>query len=354
VTKDNLLVRAQEGTPVIDGNTATFVWQGERPPQLIGDWTHWEHRTPVDLSRVAPGVWAHTLALPGDAYLEYVFWQDGERVADPLNLRTTPNGFGHDNHYFYMRGAAPTPLTRRRRNVPHGTVTRHILEQDFYLVGRRRPVYLYQPPTPDPTPLLVVLDGQDYRRRAKLVHIVDNLIAQERIPPIALAMIHHGGQARGIEYACSDAHLAILIDFLLPLAQKELNLLDPQAHPGAYGILGASMGGLMAFYASLRAPQVFGRVLSQSAACDQDYVLWDLIRHGPTRPLTIWMDVGRYEWLLDANRRLHALLREKGYDVTYREYNGGHNSASWRDDLWRGLEVVFGMETTDESSAARW
>jgi enterochelin esterase family protein len=36
-----------------------------------------------------------------------------------------------------------------------------------------------------------------------------------------------------------------------------------------------------------------------------------------------------------------ALLQSRGYDVAYREYNAGHNYAAWRDDLWRGLEVLF-------------
>ena len=53
------------------------------------------------------------------------------------------------------------------------------------------------------------------------------------------------------------------------------------------------------------------------------------------------MDVGRYEWLLESNRRLHALLVERGYDVTYREYNGGHNYPAWRDDVWRGSGGAF-------------
>jgi enterochelin esterase family protein len=39
---------------------------------------------------------------------------------------------------------------------------------------------------------------------------------------------------------------------------------------------------------------------------------------------------------------MHALLEEKGYHLTYREYPGGHNYTAWRDDLWLGLEALFG------------
>ena len=53
----------------------------------------------------------------------------------------------------------------------------------------------------------------------------------------------------------------------------------------------------------------------------------------PVPPLSIWMRAGCYEWLLDCNRRLHALLVEKGYDVVYGEYHGGHYCPSWRDNV---------------------
>jgi enterochelin esterase-like enzyme len=45
--------------------------------------------------------------------------------------------------------------------------------------------------------------------------------------------------------------------------------------------------------------------------------------------------------LLQSNRKMHKLLEQKGYEVTYREYNGGHNYTSWRDDLWCGLVHWF-------------
>jgi len=342
---ETLLDQALQGNPVIEGNRATFVWSGDQSPQLIGDMTDWESGIPIDLTQVSPGVWAHTLTLPQDAYIEYAFWDGQQRIADPLNGNRTPDGIGHENHFFYMPGARATKLTQRRHGVPRGTITRHVIENDFLLASRKRTVALYQPPTAEPCPLLVVLDGQDYRRRAKITNIVDNLIAEGRIRPIALAMPYHGRQARGVEYACSEATLGFLMHDLLRLAGEELNLVDIGAHPGAYGILGASMGGLMALYTGLRAPEIFGRVLSQSGAFamgEHDGVVFDLVRHGPIPPLRIWLNAGRYEWLLDCNRRMHKLLAEKGYDVVYREYNGGHNYPSWRDNVGRGLETLFG------------
>jgi enterochelin esterase family protein len=56
------------------------------------------------------------------------------------------------------------------------------------------------------------------------------------------------------------------------------------------------------------------------------------------------MDVGRYEWLLHSNRRMHERLTRRGYAVSYREYAGAHNYTVWRSDVVRGLEEMFAGE----------
>jgi enterochelin esterase family protein len=45
--------------------------------------------------------------------------------------------------------------------------------------------------------------------------------------------------------------------------------------------------------------------------------------------------------LLEDNQNMHALVQEKGYNVTYREFVAGHNFTAWRNDVWRGLEAMF-------------
>jgi enterochelin esterase family protein len=295
--------------------------------------------------------------LPRDAYVEYGYAHDRWHGTDPLNPRTVSNGLGAQNSYFYMPDAAPAPWTNRERGRPHGGLTRHVVHADHVFVGSTREVYLYQPPVSDPYPLLVVLDGPDYLRRSGLARMVDNLIAHGRIRPLGLAMVANGGQARYVEYACNDATVGFLRSVIVPLARAQLNLVDLEAQPGAFGVLGASMGGLCALYTALRLPAMFGRVISQSGAfalgsLRREPVVFDLVRNLPHQPLSLWMDVGTYEQLLPANRRMHALLRERAYDVTYREYAGGHNYTAWRDDVWRGLEAVYGASEGQGLEAA--
>lgn len=349
-----LLERArQQGTPLVDGENVLFVWHGDNPPQLIGDFNGWgwNGNDPTPLQEVEPGIWAHMITLPRDAYIEYSYTRDGKRLIDPLNPRNVGKGEDGDNNFFVMPDCSMTAPISRRRNIAHGTLTRHEIEDIYQLIGGKRRVHLYQPATSEPSPLLVVLDGQDYIHQGKIIHIVDNLIAQGRIPPIAMALLHHGKAARVVEYSCSETTVGVLLRHVLPLADKHLNLLNIQQHHGAYGILGASMAGLMSLYAGLRVPEIFGKVLTQSGGFGfnifaREFVVFDLVRHGPVRPIKIWMDVGKYEFLHRVNERMYDALQERGYDVAYHAYHGGHNYVAWREDLVNGLQYMFGRQNS--------
>jgi enterochelin esterase family protein len=223
-------------------------------------------------------------------------------------------------------------------------LTRHQIDTDFLQDDGERDVYLYKPPVSEAVPLLIVYDGYEYLHRGKLATIVDNLIADGRIRPIAMAFLQNGKNRRYVEYLCSDATILWLAQEVLPLAREHLRLLDITEHPGAYGVLGASAGGLMSMYTGLRMPETFSRVLCQSGVFSldgRDLTVVDLVRYRHGRGIKIWMDVGRLEELLEDNRRMVALLKEKKYNVTYREFSASHNYTAWRDDVWRGLEEMF-------------
>ena len=352
---NTLLERAKiEGTPLIDGEEVTFLWEGESAPALMNDVTGWRDVAQAPAMRqVEPGVWATTLAIPRNAFIEYAYavnpapdvdW-NAFRALDPLNPRAKSNGIGAFNNYFYMPAAGPTPLVKRARGIARGALTRHKVQTSGLAAGKERAVMLYQPPTDEPAPLVLVLDGYDYVKQGKMPAIVDNLIAQNRIRPIALVMPQNGRDARTVEYGCSDVTYSFFYWCLRPLAEQHLRLTNVDAHPGDWAVMGASMGGLMSLYLGLRNPHIFGSVLSQSGAftfSDYDTVVYDLVRQGAARSLKIWMDCGSYDFLIDTNRRMAPLLQEKGYDVVYQEYVGGHNYYAWRDDLADGLIALFG------------
>ncbi|HEX2618777.1 MAG TPA: alpha/beta hydrolase-fold protein [Phototrophicaceae bacterium] len=361
-----LIQRAKvEGTPLIDGDQATFVWESkpgknknEKIPYLVGDFNGWgwDSAREAKLTEAAKGVWTYTLTLPRNAYLEYLYTTDHTdptaRMNDPLSKKRITNGFGKFNNHFSMPEAVHTRLTTVKKDIPQGKVTQHQLEHEFLLISSKRDVWLYAPPVNHPVPLVLVYDGKDYLRRAKLPQIIDNLIDQGKIEPVGLALVENAGKARFTEYNASEACLALIIQLVLPLAQRHLNLIDVESQPGAYGVIGASMGGLMALYTGVRLPSIFGKIISQSGSFQFDFmkhetVLKVLLRTLPTQPLMIWQDVGLFEWLLNTNRQAQALLQERGYNVTYREYAGAHNFTCWCDQLPEALIATFGKNSPD-------
>jgi hypothetical protein len=72
----------------------------------------------------------------------------------------------------------------------------------------------------------------------------------------------------------------------------------------------------MALFTALRLPQVFRKVISQSGAFnlpDRSSIIRELLQLMPPPDIDIWMDAGRLEYLLDANRKMYSFLREKKY-----------------------------------------
>src|SRR3989442_15380080 len=116
MTRDLLARAAREGTPLIDGDRATFVWRGSRAPQLIGDFTHWASE-PLVLRRSAEGVWTRSIAFYEDAYVEYAFLDGKRRLREPLNTDRDLNGIASANHSFYRPQGERTPFAHRRPNV---------------------------------------------------------------------------------------------------------------------------------------------------------------------------------------------------------------------------------------------
>lgn len=52
-------------------------------------------------------------------------------------------------------------------------------------------------------------------------------------------------------------------------------------------------------------------------------------------------NVGLCRVAASSNRRMQTLLRGKGYDVTYHEFCGGHDTALWRGTLAQALAVML-------------
>ncbi len=338
-------------TPFIEGQNVTFIWFGEQAPALYGDFNWWGigGEPPAVMQRAQHGVWTYHLEVPPQTYIQYAYFADPDdpttRLIDPFNLHPVSNGFGRFNNSFATVDYPSSYLP------PHdaplvGTLGLYEISHPYMLIGEKRQLWLYQPPTCQPVPLILAFDGQDAVHRGRLVRLVDKLIQKGQMQPVALACLAHAEAHRVPEYTLSEALLRVIVESVLPLAQRTLHLTTA---PSAHAVMGQSMGGVMALYTALRLPHLFGTVISQSGAFQApldtppiEMLLRLLWRQAA--PLRIWLDVGRYEWLFTKNEAIQAELAEAGHDVIYRVYNSGHNWVAWRTILYDALTTLYGGE----------
>ncbi|MEV0318568.1 enterochelin esterase [Streptomyces sp. NPDC050658] len=382
-------VREDGGSPVVEPDPAgdpdhrvvTFLWRGSEAtravlvlPNKIVD----PRDLPRNLMERVPGtdIWHWSIRMRADWRATYSLcvdegdgpgedaaywpWLRGRQQGDPLNPRTLTRRWGGDPvSYVELPGAPRGDDWQRRDGVPRGTVTTRTVRSE--LLGNERPVHVYEPPGAGghDLPVLVLMDGEMWQPGLDVAALLDNLIADGRVPPlVALLPESMGADQRWAELACNERFVGFLERELLPWAAARLPLTDD---PARTVVAGQSLGGLTAAYAALAAPGRFGRVLAQSGSFwwpdgpDLESSEWLTGRLAASEklPVRFWLSAGEQEWVaLPAMRRLRATLREKGYDdAVYREYNGGHDYLCWRTELADGLVGLLGAEATATAAA---
>lgn len=230
----------------------------------------------------------------------------------------------------------------------------------------------YQPGTH--APFIVVHDGPKLNEPdMTLPHILDNLIAQQRVPVMIAIMIQNGGgdaqgSERGLEYDTLSGKFAEFIEAeVLPAVEQHADVkLTRNANGRA--AMGCSSGAAAAFTMAWFHPEWYHRVISYSGTyVNQQWPFdpntpggaWDyhtnLIPQNAPKPIRIWMDVGdrdllnpnvmrddMHDWV-KANHQMANALKEKGYHYQYVfALNSGHCDRNVRTQtLPEALEWVW-------------
>ncbi|MFH8884657.1 enterochelin esterase [Streptomyces californicus] len=308
------------------------------------------------------GVWAISHRLRADHRASYQFHAtDGSREdalradraawlqvldraePDPLNTRVPlPSRDGRNPaSVLELPDSPPQSRIARRDGTERGRTL------DAEVDGRRITVHL--PPVHrrggGPYALAVLLDGEMWGPVLGVGDILDNLHADGELPPTVAVLVETMGR-RMEDLACSGPFVDWLADTLLPWAEREYGA---GADAARTAIAGQSAGGLTAAFAAFRRPDRFGLALSQSGSFwwpdDERGGEWLTGQYAwaERRPVALRLEVGLQEWmLLGENRRLRNVLRARGYDVRYGEFNGGHDYACWRGGLADGLVDLLG------------
>ena len=235
------------------------------------------------------------------------------------------------------------------------------LRSEIY--GRVRQCWVYTPPqysSDDTTTydLLLAFDGSQSLEEIPFPAILDSLNAAGRIPPMVAVLIDNGsGGTRLGDLANQPRFVEFMANELLPWVRSRWRVTHDPKHTV---LAGSSAGGLAAAYLALECPDLFGNVLSQSGAFWRGSEgsnaapfewLTEQYAKSPKKDIHFVLDVGALETrgalsgtapsILDANRRLHAVLKDKGYGVAYTEVPAGkHDPADWRTRLPEDLIAI--------------
>ena len=328
-------------------------------------------------------LWYLSLRLPSNLRATYQFFPEERSASVKKNESITrdpylPDPLNPNIFRFYTETEDPTGVKFARsvlelpdassqlwiapqKGVAKGKVHLHTMESK--ILGNERRVWVYSPAkyTAElgaPLSLMILFDGWGYANLMPTFTILDNLIADQLIPPTVVVMPDSlDTETRLKELVFHLPFNQFLVSELMPWIYRQYAV---TTDPAKTVIGGSSAGGLAAAYAALEHPQMFGNVLAQSGAFslappwETDYG-W-LARQYALREkssLRFHLDVGTLEEnsyqelrsrpsTLEGNRHMRDTLTEKGYPVHYVEFSGGHDYLSWQGTLGEGLRALLG------------
>ena len=355
----------------------TFLWRGNDKTRRVGlmgglpttrgdKWL--THLAETD-------VWYRTEKIPCDARFTYHFQinrpvtrpRAGDVVAlaklmehcptrpDPLNPRSEIVQGMMPASLLNLVGAPAQPWVERLPGVPKGTLKEQKIKSEA-LKGERA-VTIYTPANFDPNGekcgLLVLFDGAWYQDSEMIPGpvILDNLIAKKKIQPMVAVFVKHDLPTRNKELSCSEPFADFVVKDLVPWVRAEYRVREepqrtivggPQpgwidgcvlrvASPGGLRQCGSCRnqdrtGGIRAAWSKMAEPCRS----RNSGWLTQNFAVAP--RRGPCISMSksVASRTAASNSPLAETRRFRDVLKAKGYEVHYSEFNGGHEYVSWR------------------------
>lgn len=190
-------------------------------------------------------------------------------------------------------------------------------------------------------PVLYVTDGHVYLDRGRMDDVLDRLIGDAEIEPLAVVFVDPRDpdklqvNRRNAQFLCNRDYLKFYVDELLPKIETDYPVAKSRSERT---ILGLSFGATNAACFGLSGAETFSGVAMQSPANHPLPGLLPAFAAAPLLPLKIFLSTGKPNDNTAANRKFRQVLQDKGYEMQYIEVSQGHNWRNWRpllDDVLR-------------------
>lgn len=314
-------------TPGPGTQAVTLVWHAPEAKQvyLAGEMNDWQPDS-LPLTRQADGNWRLTVHLAPGRWA-YKLVQDGRWLTDEANPHRLSDGQGGYNSLIQL-GEPDANYLPRSNPAQRGQLQEVSLESRE--LGPRQ-VLIYRPagvPANTPLPWALALHGYGMDRHqwvddAQLPVLLDNLIAEGKMPPLALVMVD-GGKS----FYQGPIERFLIRELLPQAAQWGLS-----ERPAQRALLGVSMGGYGVVHLAYQYPQLFASGVALSG----------YFAHGPN---TQWTPQGLQAMpplrfycgqqdgtSLASNQQLERQLRQAGLTPAIQYAEGGHTWHYWQSIL---------------------
>lgn len=287
-------------------------------------------------------IWSLTVGPVRPDIYAYLIQIDDVQVADPSNTIASFTGMPP---YSQLVVHGDEPAFYDAKNVPHGTVTRHIYHSD--VTDGERNLYVYTPPGYDSSkkyPVLYLMGGSGelphnwiYDGRANL--ILDNLYAEGKAKPMIMVIpnnqvIHRNHpEHRQLSFGILEQELR---EHVIPLIDSNYSTIQT---PNGRALSGLSMGGRHTMIVGLNSLDLFGSFgILSAGANDAEAVLTDFLNdpHANQKVDYLFVGQGKMEAEGRWNERVQALVSTlKAHDIDYVYSVAGHTAHDW--STWRYL-----------------
>jgi enterochelin esterase family protein len=288
------------------------------------------------------GVWTLTVGpLQPDMYA-YHLNVDGVQMADPNNTRAA---FTAMPPYSQLVVHGSGPAYYDARDVPHGSVTRHVYHSK--VTGGERELYVYTPPGYDRTrtfPVLYLVGGSgelpsNWIYDGRVNFIMDNLLSEKKAVPMLIVVpnnqVVHRNHPKHVErtFTLFEAELR---QHVIPLVEREYSV---RREPKGRALSGLSMGGRHTMFVGFNSLDLFGSFGVLSAGdVDCEKSLAKFLNDPDVNEKVDYLFLG--QGTLEAEGRmgercvaLHKAL--ENHDIKHEYYVGGHGGHDWA--TWRHL-----------------
>lgn len=313
-----------------------------------------------DMEKNDEGVWHVTLGPIAPGANRYRFDMDGVAVSDPVNPATSESN-GNSWSLMYVPGAD----WMDNRQVAHGGVA----EVHYYskALERLRRMHVYTPPgyegdSKQRYPVFYLLHGafdcdDSWSTVGRAGFILDNLIAKKLAEPMVVVMPagHTGPFSFGRGGLPMDEFIRDFVGDIKPYVESHYRVHTDRANTAVAGL---SMGGghtlsigiphLGEFgYLGVFSSGVFGRG-GRGPGGDNAGPSWEEQHKRQLEDASlkeglklIWFATGKDDFLIETSRSTVEMLRKHGFDVTYKETEGGHTWINWREYLHEFAQYLF-------------